>query len=140
MYALQLDSTKPWEIASRSDCSSTAALMLHHPKQGGGGEGQGQEGAPQPLIPPLAELKALRAMQQQILDATVRVDGRRDQMDPEAISRRLEQLGEMQSDLHAVGTALLQQLQQQGGGEAPIERSPGPETPEAREEPTPGGE
>ena len=100
-------------------------------QQGGNGQGQGQgdQGMPQPLIPPLAELKALRSMQQQILDATVRMDGRRGAMSEADLSRRLEQLGEMQSDLHAVGTALLQQLQQQGGGQTPVDPSSMPEKP-----------
>lgn len=77
-------------------------------EQQGGGEGQPQ---PQPLIPPIAELKALRAMQQQVLDATQRLDQARAELGSDTLTARLEELGSMQADLHAVGSALLTQLE-----------------------------
>ncbi len=86
---------------------------------GGGGEGQGgqQEGSPpDPLIPPIAELKMLRAAQQQILDATRRLDSTRDSVSPGSMDSRIADLARMQSDLHAVATALLQQLQPDPAG------------------------
>jgi hypothetical protein len=102
--------------------------------QQAGGQGQGQEGGqPQPLIPPIAELKALKSLQQQILDATIRMDTRRSEMDPEMLSRRLEQLGEMQSDLHAVGTALIQQMQPPDGPNPMEPGGPGEPEPEKQE-------
>lgn len=68
---------------------------------GQGNQGQGgQQGGPQPLIPPIAELKMLRALQGQILDATRRIDGQED-------GSMIDDLARMQSDLHAVASALL---------------------------------
>ena len=87
----------------------------------GGPQGQeGGEGGPQPLIPPIAELKMLRSMQIQILDATRRIDGRSAD-DPDR-SESLADLGRMQSDLHAVGTALINTLEpaSEGGGDRGI--------------------
>ena len=75
-----------------------------------GGQGQGQ-GQPQPLIPPIAELKALKALQTQLLDATRRLDAARGRLDETAFDGRVGELAEMQGDLHAVGLSLLQQIQ-----------------------------
>ena len=87
-------------------------------QQAGGGQGaqQGQgggEGGPQPLIPPIAELKMLRSMQNQILDGTRRLDDLPAD-DPDR-TEQLVDLGRMQSDLHAVGTALIQSLEPAAG-------------------------
>lgn len=81
--------------------------------QGNGGGGQGQ-GMPQPLIPPIAELKALRSLQKQVLEATRRLDKARPLLSEDAFAGRVDELAEMQGDLHAVGEALLQQLQMEG--------------------------
>lgn len=78
---------------------------------GGGGEQQGGESPPQPLIPPIAELKALRALQQQVLSATKRLDGRRERLSEVVLGEQLTAISSMQADLHAVGSALLSQLQ-----------------------------
>jgi hypothetical protein len=82
----------------------------------GGGDGEqagGEQGEqpPDPLIPPIAELKMLRSTQQQILDATRRLDAART-LDPSTDTRdRIGDLARLQADLHAVATALLDQLQ-----------------------------
>ena len=74
---------------------------------GGGASGEGGEGGPQPLIPPIAELKMLKSMQKQILEATMRIDmGRLDGEPTEGIDARLADLSDMQADLHGVATAL----------------------------------
>ena len=85
-------------------------------ENGGGGDGEGQGGQqadspPDPLIPPIAELKMLRATQQQILDATRRLDATRGSESSDQTESRIADLARMQADLHAVATALLQQLQ-----------------------------
>ena len=78
---------------------------------GGGGAGGGgeQAGGPQSLIPPIAELKMLRSMQRQILEATRRIDTERSEGDP--VESRLIELSEMQSDLHGVATALIASME-----------------------------
>jgi len=78
---------------------------------GGGGEQPGGEGQPQPLIPPIAELKALRALQQQVLNATKRLDAARAGLNETDLGERIDAISSMQADLHAVGSALLTQLQ-----------------------------
>ncbi|MFN0133088.1 MAG: hypothetical protein ACKVW3_11265 [Phycisphaerales bacterium] len=62
----------------------------------GGGEaggGGGQGGQQPPLIPPLAELRLLRALQQEAADLTHRLDG------PEATPEELKAVGEYQRSL-----------------------------------------
>ena len=86
---------------------------------GGGGDGEGGQQAdspPDPLIPPIAELKMLRATQQQILDATRRLDSTRGPEPTSQTESRIADLARMQADLHAVATALLQQLQPEPAG------------------------
>ena len=101
-------------------------------ENGGGGDGDGQGGQqadspPDPLIPPIAELKMLRATQQQILDATRRLDATRGSESSDRTESRIADLARMQADLHAVATALLQQLQPDPAGvdapEGPKEES-----------------
>ena len=101
-------------------------------ENGGGGDGEGQGGQqadspPDPLIPPIAELKMLRATQQQILDATRRLDATRGSESSDRTESRIADLARMQADLHAVATALLQQLQPDPAGvdapEGPKEES-----------------
>ena len=79
---------------------------------GGGAPGEGAEGGPQPLIPPIAELKMLKSMQKQILEATMRIDmGRLDGEPTEGIDARLADLSDMQADLHGVATALITSME-----------------------------
>lgn len=104
-------------------------------QQAGGGQAgqQGQgggEGGPQPLIPPIAELKMLRSIQNQILDGTRRLDGRPAD-DPDR-SEQLVDLGRMQSDLHAVGTALIQSLEPA----ADVDAGPGTKPKNSEDDPT----
>lgn len=91
---------------------------------GGGGEGGQQGDQPQPLIPPIAELKMLRTMQIQILEATRRLEA------SGAVGAEREtglaELARMQSDLHGVGTALLNTLEPQPVGPAPTVKDGGP--------------
>ena len=76
--------------------------------QNGGGQNGGQ-GGPQALIPPIAELKMLRSMQMQILEATRRIDlAGMDQADRES---RLADIARIQSDLHGVANALVNSLE-----------------------------
>ncbi len=103
---------------------------------GAGGEQDGQQGdQPQPLIPPIAELKMLRTIQIQILEATRRLD----RSGLEGVDRDLElaEIARMQSDLHGVGSALLNTLEPQpvesttggkrGDGDAGQDAQEGPE-------------
>jgi len=85
----------------------------------GGGQGQQGEGQPQPLIPPIAELKALQSLQKQLLGATRRLDTARAKLGENAFDGRMKELAEMQGDLHAVGEALLQQIQMMDSQQPP---------------------
>ena len=88
-------------------------------QQAGGGEGgggqNGPQGGPQPLIPPIAELKMLRSLQVQILDATRRID--QDPGDTEDRDERLADIARIQSDLHGVANALVESLEMTPAGE-----------------------
>ncbi|MCA9290927.1 MAG: hypothetical protein KDA25_07350 [Phycisphaerales bacterium] len=73
---------------------------------------QGQSG-PQPLIPPIAELKLLRGMQEQIYNQTRDIDQRED---IEAAQRRerLRDLGGQQRELMDLGRLMIEALREQG--------------------------
>ncbi len=86
--------------------------------QPGGGGGRG--GRPS-LIPPVAELKLLRGLQEQVYDQTRDLDTRAD-LDSERRSERLRQLGQQQGDLRSLGQQMLDRLRPP---------APTPEAPEA---------
>ncbi len=79
-------------------------------QQGDGGGGGGGGGGQQPLIPPVAELKALRGMQEHVYLRTRAVAGDGDRpVTPET----LMELAAEQRELPALAERLIQQLQQQ---------------------------
>jgi hypothetical protein len=91
------------------------------------GEQGGEQGdQPQPLIPPIAELKMLRSIQIQILEATRRLD--RSGLEGADREAELAELSRMQSDLHGVGSALLNTLEPQ-----PVEPTTGGKGPNRQE-------
>ncbi|MDH3582780.1 MAG: hypothetical protein OER86_01040 [Phycisphaerae bacterium] len=80
----------------------------------GGGGGGGGGGKP-PLIPPLAELKLLRARQTQIYDTTKMADKiKADDADRATI---VEDLGTQQKQLGVTGDQLVESLKRQGAGQ-----------------------
>lgn len=78
---------------------------------GGGGGGGGQGGGEQPLVPPIAELRLLKMMQQEALDRT------RAATDPGS-GERLDDVARLQEELAERGRALIEQMSQQG---SPVE-------------------
>lgn len=83
-------------------------------------DGGGGEGGPQPeppLIPPLAELRALRGMQALVHELTRAAEqaAGNAQADPQT-RELLEDLGDRQRQLHEQGVQLLEQLQKQRQG------------------------
>ncbi len=83
-------------------------------EQGGGGEGGGQQGGQQPsMLPPIAELKLLRSMQQEAAERT-RLAGDAGEDATEEISS----VGEFQRRLATEGAEIIKKLMQgQDGGE-----------------------
>jgi len=84
-------------------------------QQGSSGPQSGQEN---PIVPPLAELKLLRNMQQMVYSRTRRLSeviesGFDDQS---RIRSTLEEISSMQGDLHRLGTELLESIQESGSG------------------------
>ena len=74
-------------------------------QQQGGGSGGGQPR----LIPPLAELRLLRDMQEEVYTLTRAIDGRTD-LEPTQRSRRLRDLGRSQRELRSLGRQVLDML------------------------------
>ncbi|MBX3390337.1 MAG: hypothetical protein KF691_12885 [Phycisphaeraceae bacterium] len=82
--------------------------------QGGAGGAGGQQGGPRPVIPPIAELRLLRALQQ---DAAGRTREAAEQ--PGDVATIVE-IGRLQRELADQGEGLIKKLsQQQGGGPKP---------------------
>ena len=89
------------------------ALVAQQPEEfagqraGGGGSGGG---TPQ-LVPPIAELKLIRGMQEQVYNLTRVIDGRTD-LDPAARTDQLRDLGQTQQTLRDLGLQLIEELKQ----------------------------
>lgn len=90
----------------------------------GGGSGSGQGGKPK-LLPPTAEVKLLRDLQQAAADLT-----RGEGIAESSRDAALQEATELQSQLTKQAAELLERLQQQGGPEMPTKRAPSPELPE----------
>lgn len=82
----------------------------------GGGGGGGGGGGEQPLVPPIAELRLLKMMQQEALERT------RAATDPTS-GERLDEVARLQRDLAERGKVLIEQMSSQGG---PVEGGRGP--------------
>jgi len=80
---------------------------------GGGGGGGGQGGQPQPLVPPVAELKLLRAMQAEAADLTRTLDEAGADLGPDEVAS----LVRLQADLAERAKQLMEKLT--GGPEGP---------------------
>ena len=63
---------------------------------------------PEPLIPPLAELEMLRALQEQVYARTIRAEQNSD-----GDTRTFDDIADMQKRLHDLGTRLLEQMMEQ---------------------------
>lgn len=92
-----------------------------------GGEGQSGEQQEEQLIPPLAELRLLRTMQQDLLDQTRMMDQFGSSPD------ETREIGEIQNELAQQGEVLIEKLQQQQQGGQPMPIPP-------KSEPEPEGD
>ena len=78
-------------------------------RSGGEESGDGSsDSEPEPLVPPLAELEMLRALQEQVYARTIRAEKNSD-----VDTRTLDDIADMQKRLHDLGTRLLEQMMEQ---------------------------
>ena len=90
------------------------ALVAEPPEEFAGqrGSGGGSGGGDMPqLLPPIAELKLIRGMQEQVYNLTRAIDGRTD-LDPAARTDQLRDLGQTQRTLRDLGLQLIEELKQ----------------------------
>jgi len=101
----------------------TMAAALKDPKRddpfagnpGGGGGGGG--GGKQPLIPPAAELRLLRGLQQDLYDRTRKAAQQTPELNPTTTQRRrIMSLSAEQLELSELGKTMIEQMQQQMQG------------------------
>ncbi len=83
-----------------------------------GGSGPRGGGQPRPLIPPVAELKLIRGLQEQVYNQTRSLDGGQD-LEAAQWEERLRDLGHQQSDLHRLAEEMLQRFQPPAPGGNP---------------------
>jgi hypothetical protein len=131
-----------WQASSANVLRSLVEALSQSPDekdfreaQGGNSGGGGQNGGPRPIIPPIAELKLLRAMQQ---DTALRTRALAEAQKPD--EAELDEVGSVQRDLAKQGTALIKKLSQQQTPEVPDAAQPGPQPapqPELKPEPAP---
>ncbi len=93
-----------------------------------GGEGQSGQQQQEQLIPPLAELRLLRTMQQDLLDQTRMMDALGSSQD------EAREVGAVQDDLARQGEILIEKMKQQQQGQQPMPPMPEPESPEPESE------
>lgn len=96
-------------------------------QQGGGGGGGGQ----QQLVPPIAQLKLLRGLQESVYRSTRLLDESGASLDEAARSTRLDELGAAQQELTDLAQRLIEMMQQGSG----MPDSGAPERPGEPEEP-----
>ena len=87
---------------------------------GGGSGGGGGEGEPEPLLPPIAELMLLRAMQAEVAALT------REIHEGGGEEAAVRELGALQKEIADEARGLIERMQEQGGGGQP-EPEPGME-------------
>jgi hypothetical protein len=100
--------------------------------QGGGG-GDGPQ-PPPPLIPPVAEVKRLHGLQEQVYNQTREID-RRDDLPAGQRRQRIRELGEMQRRLIELGEGMLEKLQ--SGAPPPVAPPADPADDDGADEPAP---
>ena len=93
-------------------------------QQPAGGGGGGAGGGRQPrLIPPVAELRLLREMQEQVYNQTRDIDTRSD-LEPSQRQERLTELSSNQRELLDIGRKIAESLQSGGGPANPPSGEP----------------
>lgn len=102
-------------------------------------QNQGGQQQQQPLIPPVAQLKLLRGLQEQVYDQTRTIDGRQD-LDAAQRRLRLRDLGQQQRDLQQLGRQMLDALKNEGGMPGSTPDEPPGQPGEPGPAPAPGGE
>ena len=93
-------------VQALEELSSPPEEFAQERQGGGGGGGDGGQ-----LIPPVAELKLLRGMQEQVYDQTQHIDSRID-LDSAQRRNRLSDLGTQQRELLDIAQQLADSLQQ----------------------------
>lgn len=104
--------------ALAEDESGDESPFEQNQQQDGGQSGQsGQMGQQEGLVPPVAELKLLRGMQDQVYRRTRRLSERIDagDIEPGRIESALRELGAMQEELHQLGLGLIESMQESSG-------------------------
>jgi hypothetical protein len=86
---------------------------------GGGGGNGGGGGEEEPLLPPIAELRLLRAMQAEVV-ARAREFDEAGQAEPVAV----RELGDLQREIEAEAQGLIDRMEQQGGAEPEVVPEP----------------
>ncbi len=81
--------------------------------RGGGGGGGGSGGGDAPLMPPLAELKLLRGVQEMVYQDTRHLDGQAGDTEPDHMIRTLIELSEQQRELAGLSERLMEQVREQ---------------------------
>lgn len=87
-----------------------------------GSGGEGQSGGQQPIVPPIAELKLLKLMQQEAADLTRAVGGADGAVDA---PMTIEDLSALQTELFKRAEELIEKQQNAPGGEGPGPGEPG---------------
>lgn len=85
--------------------------------ESGQGGGQGGGGQPPALVPPIAQLKLLRSLQDAVYRSTRLLDERGADLDAADRSGRIEELGRAQRELTDLGRRLIEEMSQRAGGE-----------------------
>jgi hypothetical protein len=97
------------------------------PFAGGGGGGGGGGGAPPAAVPPLAELRLIRGLQEGVYNETKEAEATTAGQTADTMKQRMLELSTQQRELSSLGKRLIEQMKQPP--EAPIAAPEGADTP-----------
>jgi hypothetical protein len=96
----------------------------------GGGSGSGAGGGPQPLVPPAAQLKLLRSLQDSVYRSTRSLNDSGAVLDTSSRNMRLGEIGDSQSQIADLAEKLISELlRNNAGGGVPQPGGPGGQEP-----------
>lgn len=107
-----------WIVSALEDAAPDDGDRFEEAQDQGGGAGGG--GGAQGAIPPIAEIKILRSMQESLMKRTRRFSESAATLDPVARAQQLAEIAARQQRIVELGTRIAEKLGTSTSGEAPV--------------------
>ena len=109
-----------WIVSALEDAAPDDGDRFEEGQDQGGGAGGGGGGGAQGAIPPVAEIKILRSMQESLTKRTRRFSESAATLDPVVRAQQLAELAVRQQRIVELGTRIAEKLGTSTSGDAPI--------------------